>query len=432
MPSRRVFLHTAALTGGTVLLARFRDDAVARAATFDQFAGGRPPAALAADEDFWFHVKQAFAIDRNIINFNNGGVCPSPRIVMDAMRRHLEFTNIAPPWALWKVQDPEVESVRRRLARHFGCDAEELAITRNTSESLEICLFGFDLKAGDEVLATNQDYPRMLNTIRQREAREGVVLKTFSVPTPPTDMDQLVDQYEHHLSPRTKLILVSHIVNITGQIFPVRRIVELGRARGVPVVVDGAHAFSHFQYKRDDLACDLYGTSLHKWLTAPIGTGFLYVRKQMIPKLWPLMAAPAEMREDVRKYEEIGTHPAANRLAIGEALTFFEGIGAARKENRLRFLRDAWAKRLMQDKRFKLITSLDPAMSCGIGVFQIRDVDSAALQDHLWNRYRILVTAIKHDEFHGVRVTPNVYSTLAEVDTFCRAVEDVLANGLPA
>lgn len=430
--TRRTFLRAAAVAGGATYLAAFTDDAVQRVAAFDERAGGRTPADLASDEDFWFDAQQAFMVDRSMINLNNGGVSPSPRIVHDSYKRHLDYANNATAWVLWQVQDLGVEPVRRRLAAHFGCDPEEMAITRNASESLENCLLGLDLKRGDEILTTNQDYPRMLTTLRQRVAREGVVLKTISVPTPSASLDEIAEAFERGITANTRLILMCHIMNITGQIYPVRRVVQAARQRGIPVVVDGAHAFAHLQFKRDDLDCDYYGVSLHKWLTAPVGTGLLYVRRERIKDLWPLMPAPDTLRDNIRKFEEIGTHPTAPRLAIAEALTFFEGLGPARKEARLRFLRDRWAKRLMQDKRIKLLTNLDPAMSCGIGLFQIEGIESMALTSYLWNKHRILTTQVLHDEFHGVRVTPNVYTTLPEIDRFCEVVEQVASKGLPA
>ena len=432
MPAtRRRFLSTAAAAGTAFFLPRFTDDAGSRAAAAERRANGRSPDELAADEDFWFDVQQAFTIDRNIINLNNGGVSPSPRVVQDAMRRHLEFMNNATAYTLWQIQEPEKESVRRRLAAAFGCDAEEVAITRNSSESLENCLLGIDLKTGDEVLTTNQDYPRMLTTLRQRERRDGIKLRTFKVPTPTESMDQLFELFEKNLTPKTRLILISHIVNITGQIYPVQRVVQMARRRGIPVVVDGAHAFAHFCFKRDDLDCDMYGVSLHKWLTAPVGTGLLYMRKAMIKDVWPLMPAPREMDGDIRKFEEIGTHPEAGRLAIAEALAFYEGIGPQRKEARLRYLRDRWARRLSQDKRVTLFTNLKPDLSCAIATFAVANIDNHALATHLWDKYRIFVTPIDHEDFRGIRVTPNVYTMASEVDLFARAVEDVLARGLP-
>ncbi len=429
--SRRHFLRTAAGTAAFGY-AMLRDDALERVQAAVRDAGDAAPSTLAGNEDFWFQVQRAYDVDRSIINLNNGGVAPAPRSVMAAMSRHLAFTNHLPPRHLWRVLDPQVETVRERIASVFGCDAEEIAITRNTSESLEICLYGLDLKAGDEVLCTSHDYPRMLNTLRQREQREGIVLKTFNFPTPPDNPSELVRLFEENITPKTKVILCCHITNLTGQIFPVKEIAALARARGIEFVVDGAHAFSHFPFKHADLDCDYYGTSLHKWLSAPIGTGFLYVRRSKIKALWPLMAAPDPKADDIRKFEEIGTHPTAPRLAIAEALNFYEGIGAERKAARLRYLRDRWAKRLMTQKGVTVYTSFDPVQSCGIGTVGIEGVDNGALTGHLFKEHRILVTPIVIEHVAGIRVTPNTYSTLRDVDTFCEAMESVVKNGLPS
>ncbi|MCH7527531.1 MAG: aminotransferase class V-fold PLP-dependent enzyme, partial [Planctomycetes bacterium] len=278
-----------------------------------------PPNDIATAEDFWFEVSQAFTVDRSLVNLNNGGVSPSPRIVQAAMKRHLDYSNTAPPYTMWRVLEPQREAVRQRLARQFGCDPEEVALTRNASEGLQICQFGLDLKPGDEVLTTNQDYPRMINTFKQRERREGIVLKQFSIPVPAEDPAGIVKLFEQNITGSTRVILMCHMINLTGQILPVREVVAMARTRGIPVIVDGAHALAHFDFKLADLDCDYYATSLHKWLFAPHGTGLLYVRRDKIADLWPLMAAPGEMADDIRKYEEIGTHPAANYLAIGEA-----------------------------------------------------------------------------------------------------------------
>ncbi len=391
-----------------------------------------PSEEMAHDESFWFKVQQAFTVDRSLINLNNGGVSPSPGVVQAAMKRHLDYSNTAPTYTMWKVLEPQREGVRQRLARLFGCDTEEIALTRNSSESLQICQFGFDLRAGDEVLTTNQDYPRMINTFLQREDREGVKLVQFSIPVPCEDPAEIVGRFEQHITPRTRLILMCHIINLTGQILPVKDVVRMARKRGIPVIVDGAHSFAHWPFAQRDLDCDYYASSLHKWLFAPHGTGLLYVRKDKIEKLWPLMAAPEEMSADIRKFEEIGTHPAANYLAIGEALTFHEGLGPARKAARLRFLRDYWASRLLEHDRVRLHTSLKPGFSCGIATVEIDGIDSGELNSYLWREHRIIATPIKHDEFEGVRVSPSVYTTLEELDRFVDAMEAVIENGLPA
>ena len=417
--NRRSFFHAA----GAAAVA-FNSGALDRVKAAASSAQGRPAGQIARDEDFWREIRHAFTIDRTIINLNNGGVSPAPRVVQQSMDRYLQMSNMAPVHYMWKILDPQVETVRQQLAADFGCDTEEIAITRNASEALEICQLGIDLKAGDEVLTTNQDYGRMLTTWRQRERREGIVLKTISFPTPPPSLDDLADRIERAITPRTKVILVCHITNRTGQIFPVKKICQIGRAHGIEVIVDGAHSYAHFPFKHEDLDCDYFGTSLHKWLLAPIGTGFLYVRKNKIAKLWPLMAAPEPLTNDIRKFERIGTHPAANRLAISEAMVFHQGIGVARKAARLRYLRERWARRLEQLPGVRTLTSYDPEQSCGIGLLSVDGMDPAKLAERLWEKNRILVVAITlPNEYAGIRITPNVYTTLQEVDTLCDAVE---------
>ena len=417
---RRHFLRAA----GVLALLRPDSTERARAATV---GNNRAADDLARDEDFWRDIQSAFTLDRNIINLNNGGVSPSPRVVQEAMRRSLEFSNIAPARTMWAVLEPEVESVRRGLAADFGCDPEEIAITRNASEALENVQFGLDLKAGDEVLTTDQDYPRMITTWKQRERRDGIVLKTISFPTPPPSLEDLADRFERAITPRTRVIHFCHITNLTGQIFPVQRICRMARERGIEAIVDGAHAYAHFPFKHADLDCDFYGTSLHKWLLAPHGTGFLYVRKAKIPKVWPLMAAGPDMNDNIRKFEEIGTHPAANHNAISDALEFHQTIGVERKAARLRYLRTLWTERLTRLPRVSTPTSSDPRQSCGIGLLSVEGKEPGPLADQLWEKYRILTVGIVHPQFKGLRITPNIYTTVNEIETFCDAVEKLIA-----
>ncbi|MDE3164882.1 MAG: aminotransferase class V-fold PLP-dependent enzyme [Acidobacteriota bacterium] len=406
----------------------FQDDAIRRVRAASRGAGARTPGEIATDEDFWAEVRAAFSIDRNVINFNNGYVSPAPRAVQDIMRRELDYSNMGPYHTMIAVLERQVEAVRRRLAEAAGCDPEEMAITRNASESLENAQYGIDLKPGDEVLTTNQDYPRMLTTFAQRERREGIVLKTISFPVPPPSMDDLYQRFERAITPKTRLILFCHITNRTGQIFPVQRICRMARERGIPTIVDGAHAFSHFPYKIADLECDYYGTSLHKWTYAPVGTGFLYVRRDRIASTWSLMASDKRQESDIRKFEEIGTHPAANHNAISEALVFNQNLGIDRKAARLRYLRDRWALRLAKHPKCRILHSPDPAQSAGIGFLSFAPgIDGRKMYSTLFNNYGIITTFIGDGEYSGLRVTPNVYSTPAEVDTFAAAIEKELA-----
>lgn len=432
MYSRRSFLKNAAQFGSAgVIAASFNEKGIARAIDATRYVSSYSADDVAMNEDFWLEIQRAFTVDRTLINLNNGGVSPSPKIVQEAMRRYLEYSNSAPVYTMWRHLDPQIESVRRRLAMNFGCDMEEIAITRNASESLENCQLGIDLKPGDEVLTTNQDYPRMLTTWKQRERREGIKLRQISIPVPATH-DQIFEAFEKAISPQTKVIHFCHITNLSGQIYPVKRIVQMARARGIETIVDGAHAYAHFPFKHADLDCDYYGSSLHKWLTAPFGTGLLFVRKNKIAQTWSLMASMEENNANIRKFEEIGTHPSANALAINEALDFHEGIGADRKAARLRYLYQRWARRIEGMKGVKLLTSFDPKLGCGLTLVNIAGIDPIALSGHLQKEYRIISTVIKHAEFEGLRITPNVYTTLREIDIFAEAMEKIVQKGLPA
>lgn len=393
----------------------------------------RSPQEVAQDESFWFYVQQAFNIDRSIVNLNNGGVHPAPRIVMDAVHRYLDFSNGAPPYNMWQILGPRKELIRKKLAEAFGCSAEEITITRNVTESMQIALLGLDLKSGDEVLTTAHDYPSMKNALYQREKREGIVVKTFNFPYPPENLGVLAELFKKNITPKTRLILVCHITNLTGQIFPIREICQMARDRGIEVVIDGAHSFGHFVYRQQDLDCDIYGANLHKWMMAPIGTGFLYIKKEKIKKIWPLFPAPDPTGDDIRKFEQIGTHPEYLELAVGEALAFHHGIGAKRKEERLRYLRNYWARKLEQLPGVRLLTSYDPQQSCGIGTFTVDNMDMARLQQVLFEKHKIYTISVEIPEnVKGMRVTPSIYTTLGELDLFVEAASFYIKNGLPS
>jgi isopenicillin-N epimerase len=389
------------------------------------------PEQAAMDEDYWSTIQNAFTVTRGIVNLNNGGVSPSPRMVTEALVRYIWQQEDATAYTMWQILEPQSETIRTGLAEMLGCDREEIAITRNASESLEILLMGMDFKPGDEILTTTQDYPRMLTTLRQREQREGLKLKLIQIPIPPKNLDEITAAFERGITNRTRLILIAHQINITGQITPVKAVCEMARAKGIETIVDGAHSFGQFDFKQKDLNCDYFGTSLHKWLFAPKGTGLLYVRRDKIEKLWPLMAAESKQAHDIRKFEEIGTHSAAPKLAIGEALLFQNGIGGPRKEARLRFLSRYWMNRLKDAPKIRFNTSFDPKQSCAIANVQIEGMNQSAIGSYLFDKHRIFTTPIVHEEFQGIRITPNVYTTLGELDRFCAVMEMIARKGLP-
>ncbi len=387
---------------------------------------------VAQDESFWFHAQQAFDIDRSIINLNNGGVHPAPRIVINAVKRYMDWSNGAPVLNSWQYMRPRKELIRRKIADIFGCSPEEIALVRNVTEALQIALLGIALKPGDEVLTTLHDYPSMKNALFQREKREGVVVKTFNFPYPPERLSVLTDLFEKNITPKTRMILLCHITNLTGQIFPVKEICQLAKIHGIEVVIDGAHAFGHFQFKQKDLDCEIYGANLHKWMMAPIGTGFLYVKKDRIKDIWPLFPAPEPLGEDIRKFEHVGTQPEALKLAVGEAIAFHNGIGAENKQERLRYLRNYWAKKLENVPGVRILTSYSPEQSCGLGTFTVENFDIPKLTQVLFDKHKIYSISVGvPEDTVGIRVSPSIYTTLGELDMFVEAVTHYIKNGLP-
>ncbi|MEM1187277.1 MAG: aminotransferase class V-fold PLP-dependent enzyme [Pseudomonadota bacterium] len=433
MQSRRSFLQSmslpaiAAATLQSTELNALALDIASELSTHTSSAGD-----TAGDEAFWFQVQRAFTVDRTLLNLNNGGVSPAPGLVQEAMKRHQDYSNLAPTYTMWQILEPQREAVRQRMAQQWGVDTEEVAFTRNASESLQIMQLGIDLELGDEVLTTTQDYGRMITTFEQRVRREGIVLKQIKLPVPAEDPAEVVRLFEDAITPNTKMILACHMINLTGQILPVSELTAMARRRGIPLVIDGAHALAHFDFDLGGMDVDNYSTSLHKWLFAPHGTGMLYVRRDKIADVWPLMAAPEQKDSDIRKFEEIGTHPEAPYLAIGEALSFHQGIGPARKAARLVYLRDYWANRVLDNPRVRLNTSQKPGLACGIANLVIDGIAPNDLRDYLWHEHRIISVAINHPECAGLRVSPSIYTTLSELDRFADIVERVARQGIPA
>jgi len=427
MQRRRDFLRQL-VPASAIGAVAFKTDWLARVASASAAVADRPATEVASDESYWREIQQAFTLDRTIINLNNGYTCPSPRVVHEALKRYLDISNQAPIHYMWNLLEPNIETVRRKLAAEAGCDPDELAITRNASEALQIAQLGIDLQAGDEVVTTDQDYGRMLDTWDQRARRDKIKVTKIAFPVPTTNISELTGRIERAVTPKTKVIHICHITNLTGQLFPVREIARMARAKGILTIVDGAHAFAHFPFALRDLEVDYYGTSLHKWLLAPVGTGFLYVRRENIEKTWPLTPAAASKSKDIRKFEEVGTHPAANHNAIAEALAFHQAIGVERKAARLRYLSDRWITRVEKLPRVKILNSRLPNQAWGLSNVSLEGVDVSKAYDFLWTKYRIITAAIKRNDYQGLRVTPNIYTTLEEVDTFAAAIEDLLKS----
>jgi selenocysteine lyase/cysteine desulfurase len=404
----------------------FGAEAVVLAAMLNRAYANVPPEDSAGDENFWKQIRGAYVRDPKLVNLNNGGVAPAPTSVLDAEIQAIRYSNQLPAYRMWHDLEPGIEDVRKRLASMWNADPECIAITRNASESLQIAQFGLDLKPGDEILTTSQDYPRMITTWQQRERREKIVLKQLDFAVPVNDPADLVRLFEQGITPRTRVIHVSHVVFMTGQIFPIKEICALARSRGITSIVDGAHAFAHVPFQFSDVDCDFYGASLHKWLSAPIGTGMLYVRKDRIEKHWALMAAAESMDKNIRKYEEIGTHPAAMHNATLQALEFYQQMGAERKFARLRYLKNRWAERLSKVPGAKMLVSLNPNQSGAFGTIHFDSIEPGKLYEALLGKYNILVTPITGPGFNGIRVSSNVYTSPDEIDQFSAAVEAIV------
>jgi len=433
MWNRRDFLRMGALGSATLIPKAF--NSIEQVAAASAGVADRAPDDVAQDEFYWREIQEAFTLDRTLTNLNNGNTCPSPRVVHEAVKRYMDMANMLPVQYNGMI-GRNVSTVRRRMAAEFGCDVSELALTRNASESMQIAQNGIDMKPGDEVVTTEQDYPRMLTTWDQRMRRDKIKVTRIQFPVP-TTQDDLYQRFEKAITPQTKVLHFCHITNLTGQLFPVQRLARLARSRGILTMVDGAHALAHFPFKLRDLECDYYGVSLHKWLLAPIGNGLLYVRKENIAKTWPLQAVPDRQANDISKFEQIGTHPEALRAAVAEALAFHQAIGIERKAARLRYLTLRWANAIKSHPKVKILSNLDAGQTWGVAMVGIEGIDPRALSQHMMDRYRIVVNAVVGGtppqqvfDYSGLRVTPNVYTTLEEVDTFAQAMLDVAKDGL--
>lgn len=423
--NRRSFLQTLKTFSAGTLLSSFSQPAWSRnLQNALETAHLKTPDQLASDEDFWYYIQQSYTVSPYLINLNNGGVAPSPKPVQDAMKRYFDMSNEAPSHFMWRILDQGREPLRKNLARIAGCNAEEIAIQRNASEALETVIFGLPLKAGDEVVLAKQDYPNVMNAWKQRELRDGIKLIWLNLQLPSEDTDYLVNTYVKAFTPKTKVVQLTHTINWNGQIMPVRAIADAARQKGIEVIVDGAHSFAHFQYTIPELGADYFGTSLHKWLSACIGVGVLYVKKEKIKKLYPLFASPQPYQDDIRKFEHLGTRPFFIEQAVGKAIEFYEMIGAQRKEQRLFYLKNYWMEKVKDFPNIKFGTSMKPGFGCGIGLVHvdIAGIKPVDLDVYLWNNYKIHTTNVEHENIKGVRITPNVYTTTKQLDVLVEGI----------
>ncbi len=374
------------------------------------------------DEDFWSWVREAYTVSPAIINLNNGGVAPQPKVVQDAHIRYYQYCNEAPSYYMWQILDQGREPLREKLALLCGCDKDEVAINRNATEGLNTVIFGLNLKAGDEVVLTKQDYPNMINAWKQREKRDGIKLVWVDLQLPEENEDILARQYIKAFTPRTKVVMVTHLINWCGQIMPVRKIADAAHKQGIDVIADGAHTLAQFDFSIPDLGCDYFASSLHKWLSAPFGSGLLYIRKEKIKDVWALLSNNEPDGTDIRKFESLGTRSFASEMAIGAAVDFHDTMGNKRKEARLRMLKNYWVDQVKHHPAVSFNQPKSNHLSCAIASLAIVGKKPEEVSSELFSKYKIHTVAINWENIHGVRVTPNVYTSRKDLDKLAQAV----------
>lgn len=388
------------------------------------------PETDATNEAFWTIFQQAYTVNPNIINLNNGGVSPAPRVVQEALKRYNDLANEGPSYYMWRIMDMGREPLREKLAKLSGCPAEEIAINRNATEALNTIIFGLPLQKGDEVIGTLQDYPNMIQAWKQRQMREGIVYKQISFDFPIEEDEAIVKKFADAMTPKTKVVHLTHIINWVGQILPVKKIADMAHARGAEVIIDGAHSFGLLDFKIPELGGDYFGTSLHKFLSAPIGSGMMWIKKEKIGKIWPLTCNGDPKSNDIRKFETLGTRSFCIEQAIGEAVNFQEAIGSQRKEERIRFLKNYWAEKAIKIPKVKIHTSLKPQYACAIAGVSVEGMTPEELDGQLFGKYKIHTVAINWENIHCVRITPHVYTRIQDLDKLVMALQEI-ANPHP-
>ncbi|MFY0593218.1 aminotransferase class V-fold PLP-dependent enzyme [Roseivirga sp.] len=426
MNNRRSFIRKTFLTAGTLSLSSFFKKSLAEdiADAFGELHKLNPIAA-AQNEELWARIQQAYTTSSAIINLNNGGVSPQPKVVQDAANRYYTYANEAPSYYMWRILDQGREPLRAKLAALAGVNPDEIAINRNTTEAINTVIFGLNLKAGDEVVLTKYDYPNMINAWKQRERRDGIVLKWLDFDIPMESNEEVIQKFSAAISPKTKVFHITHMINWTGHIMPAKELCTLAKANGILSVVDGAHTFGHLDFKISDLNCDFFGTSLHKWLCAPFGTGMLYISKARIKDVWPLLASPEDQVDNIRKFENIGTRSFAIEQAIGSAIDFHNAIGATRKEARLKYLKSFWVNQVKDIDRVKFYTSTKQELSGALFNFGIEGMDAGPVHNSLFRTHKVHTSPIKWENVNGPRITPHVYTKKYDLERLVEAINIV-------
>ncbi len=429
MSSRRSFFRKSLGLAGAASLASISAKAMGEDISDALFSLNKvSPEMAVADEDLWSRISQAYTVSPNILNLNNGGVSPQPKVVQDAVDRYYHLSNEGPSYYMWQIVDKGREPLRRKLADLAGVSGEEVAVNRNTTEALGNFTWGLEMKRGDEIVMTKQDYPSMINGWKQREMREGIKINWINLALPIDNDDVVLKAYIDATTSKTKIWHITHLMTWTGQILPAAKLCAEARKRGIATILDAAHSFAHIDYKISDIGCDFFGTSLHKWLCAPFGTGMIYVKKDQIGKIWPLFATDKPQSTDIRKFEALGTRSFAPEQAIGQAIDFHNAIGSRRKQERLHYLKLYWCNEVTKNPRVKLHISLKPEYSCALGTFSVDGITPAEVSSKLFADYQIHTTSIAWENVNAVRVTPHVYTTTKDLDRLIEAVGKIAAS----
>ena len=385
------------------------------------------PNEAARDKDFWEWVRQNYSVSRNMMNLNNGGVSPQPIITQQAQAKYTEMSNEAPSYYMWRTLDAGREPLREGLAQLAGCSPDEIAINRNTTEGLNTIIFGLDLKPGDEVVLNKYDYPNMMNAWRQREQRDGIKLVWVDMEFPMDNDGEIAQLYIDKFTDKTKLVHITHVINWVGQVIKPQKIARAARARGIDVLVDGAHSFAHLDYNIPDLECDYYATSLHKWLCAPFGTGLMYIRKEKIKDVWPVLSAPEPLSDNIRKFENLGTRSFPIEMATGYSLDFHNSIGQERKTARLKYIRNYWLEQVRDISGIKIHNSFKDDYTCALANIGHEKKDAGEIASELWKDYKIHTVSIVYENVNGVRITPHLYTSERDLDKLVGALRKILS-----
>lgn len=383
------------------------------------------PNHITSDEAFWAEIRKGYKLKPDYINLENGYYCIQPTEVLEAYLQHVREINLQGAYYMRTVQFENKLRIAAQLAQLAGCSKEELIITRNTTESLDMIIAGQNWNVGDEAVMAEQDYGAMLDMFKQVSKRYGITNKIISIPNHPKSDEEIVELYEKAITEKTKLLMVCHMINITGQILPVRKICDMAHAKGVKVMVDGAHAFAHLIFKIPELNCDYYGCSLHKWLSVPIGAGLLYVKKENIAGVWPIFAESDKREDDIAKLNHTGTIPVHTDLAIENAIAYYNKIGHERKMMRLKYLQSYWTNKVRNQKNIVLNTPEDENRACAIANVGIKNMKPSLMAEVLLKKYKIYTVAIDGKGVQGCRITPNVYTSLEELDSLVYALKEM-------